>query len=151
MSACQCNDRPDYPAKVRAKVGQFERIVTSRPGYHCTLTGGNSHGQHGLNMLWVLIGEHGAISFAVYTHWGTVEPHDGYLLSPTPADLSYHSHRPRYEGQSQYDCTWVGPKCYSDGSGLLARNAFQALVQDGEEALWAFLEERYHSWLCGRA
>lgn len=55
---CCCGD-VYYPAKVRASVNGFERCITFRPGYICPQSGGNSHGRHGMEMLFMLKGDKG--------------------------------------------------------------------------------------------
>lgn len=143
---CSCGKRPFFPAKVRAKVGDFERVITFMPGFRCELTGPRSHGRHGMDMLWLLIGEKGTVQFKLFTGW---EPnwvsHAKCDFGPMPADLGYHSKTPRYEGQSLMDgeCPWTGGPCYYDGSGLCADDAFKVFVSEGEDALWALMEETY--------
>jgi hypothetical protein len=144
---CNCNEQSKfYPAKVRAKVGDYERIVSMQNGYCCSLTGGNSHGVHGLNMLFVLKNEKGAVQFLVYTgwypNWEWMKNEKGSVM---PADLGYHSPTAHYEGQTKHEgCAWLdGADCYYDGSGLNAIEVFKTLVQQGEEAMWTSLEE-YH-------
>jgi len=68
------------------------------------------------------------------------------LCHPMPADIGYHSPKPQYEGQSlmSEDCEYVeGGKCYYDGSGLAAETVFNTLVEQGDEAAWKMLEDRY--------
>ena len=152
---CSCNSKPFFPAKVKAKVGDFERVITFRPGFVCENIGKSyGHGRHGMELLFLLKGEKGAMQFLLYTGWGPdweefSQPNGISHLFPMPADLGYHSPKPMYEGQEPVldgeDCPWLGVPCYYDGSGLAANAAFKVLVQGGEEALWDFLEEAYKS------
>ena len=44
------------------------------------------------------------------------------------------------------DCEYVeGGRCYYDGSSLQAEKVFQVLVEQGDEACWRVLEDRYRS------
>lgn len=150
MTECTCNQRPFFPAKVRAKAGEFERIITFRQGFVCEKYLANpndmsGHGRHGMDMLFLLVGERGVIQFLTFIGW---QPDWEYRVGKEswtmPADLGYHAREPQYEGQlAQDDCPWLGDKCYYDGSGLRANDVFQVFVRDGEEALWAFLESEY--------
>lgn len=139
---CECHNRPFFPGNVCATVNGFDRIITFRPGYVCTLTGGNSHGRHGMEMLWVLRKNNCAVHFILATDW--MPDWKPYVkeCSPTPRDLGYHSPTAQYEGQgSADDCPWIKGDCYSDGSPSNAQPAFQCLVSKGEEALWEYLAE----------
>ena len=142
----------------------FERRVSFERGFDCIrfhcLNGdktcipgkGGSHGRHGLNIRWLLIGCKGAVQFLLYTGW-LPEPDDPSLqpisgatgsLYPLPADLGYHALEPQYEDQEQMEChVLLGGFCYYDGSGLNAKDAFRALCNGGEDALWSFLEGYY--------
>jgi hypothetical protein len=150
---CSCGSWPYYPAKVRAKVGDFERVITFRPGFKCELTGGSSHGQHGMDLLFLLIGDKGAIQFVVYTMW-MIDPDfcryssANKIMPPMAADIGYHSPKPMYEGQASMgnDCPWIDGECFYDGSSLQAEEVFKVFRASGEEALWELLEERYRDW-----
>ena len=64
-----------------------------------------------------------------------------------PADLGYHSKKPHYDGQQPTgeNCEYCdGKPCYYDGSGLNANDAMYALVNGGDNALWAFLDGYYN-------
>lgn len=93
---------------------------------------------------------------------------DDILLAPMPADLGYHSKVPLYDGQEPMRTMLRSPKfkdgnfepgvwgdpiicpylegdvpCYYDGSGLNARPVYQKMIVEGEESVWATLEEYY--------
>ena len=151
---CSCNDRPFYPAKVKAEVNGFERTISFKPGYKCEVSGGKSHGQHGMDMIFMLKGSKGVIQFVAYTGWPADWQEFNYpptqKIDILPADLGYHSYEPQYEGQtSMGKCSWLNDKeCYYDGSGLQAYEAFKVFVSKGEEALWDLMEERYVDIFC---
>ncbi|MDV7390962.1 hypothetical protein RZS08_06410, partial [Arthrospira platensis SPKY1] len=63
-----------------------------------------------------------------------------------PADLGYHSKKPKYEDHQSIDpsCEFCdGLPCFYEGSGLNANDAMYALVNGGDEALWEFLDSYY--------
>lgn len=134
---------------------RFECINGSK---RCVPGGGGSHGVHGLTIRFVSMGDDGAVQFTLYTGWlpqfeGT--DHIGYRsiiewgskgIRPMPADLGYHSKAPRYAGHeaTSESCEFTGGgPCYYDGSGLNANDAMYALVNGGDDALWAFLDGYY--------
>ena len=51
---CHCGEAPYFPAKVRAEVNGYERVISLMAGYVCTLSGGSSHGRHGMGMIFLL-------------------------------------------------------------------------------------------------
>ena len=109
-----------------------------------------NYGIHGVTIRFVYKGEKGATQFVLYTNWHL--PHvteelrnkERFLLEPLPADLGYHSPTPQYEGQTQMDCDLLeGGVCYYDGSSLQADRVYKRLLEDGEDGVWAELEEEY--------
>lgn len=116
------------------------------------------HGRHGLQIRFVAQGSGGAVQFVVATPWlpqhafpddigrRSVEKWDA--SKTLPMDLGYHSKKPRHEDQAvmRESCEYCGGQpCYSDGSGLNANDAMYALVNGGDEALWAFLDAYYQT------
>ena len=60
------------------------------------------------------------------------------------ADLGHHWTTPTYEGEGTYDCEYVpGGTCYYDGSGLTADAVLKVFVEDGIDAVWAYLRQEY--------
>ena len=109
-----------------------------------------NYGIHGVTIRFVYKGEKGATQFVLYTNWHL--PHvteelrnkERFLLEPLPADLGYHSPTPQYEGQTQMDCDLLeGGVCYYDGSSLQADRVYKRLLEEGEDGVWAELEEEY--------
>jgi hypothetical protein len=142
----------------------FTRLTEWAPAYNKISEG---YGRHGMEVRFVLKGAAGAVQFVLYTNWLTsgdrFEARHGGLhctdgirrndnVSPQPADLGYHALAPQYEGQPQRECGYVdGGKCYYDGSGLNAADAFDVFTDDGEEALWSLLETYYQATFEGGA
>lgn len=151
-------------------MSELEHIVRFEQGYDCIRFeckwgvvscvpgSGGSHGRSGLDIRFVVKGDEGAVQFLLATGWLPRHVSDDHMLRhnpglgvissvsyPSPADLGYHSKTPRYEGQGQMvtDCEWTGGTCYYDGSSLNADDAMSALVNGGDEALWAFLDAYY--------
>lgn len=136
----------------------LERRIEWEPGFDCIRFecrygkdtckpgAGGSHGVHGLQIRWLVIGDKGAVQFLLFTNW-MVEPerfNARSAFAPLPADLGYHSRTPQYEGQTPFDCEYVPDgKCYYDGSGVNAQEPFAVLCNDGIDALWAYLESYY--------
>jgi hypothetical protein len=117
-----------------------------------------------MNLRFVLVGEKGAVQFFLFTAFfhssdrseinetGGISGPNGYFLFvdrsmlAMPADLGYHALEPHYPGQSDMECKYVSTgKCYYDGSGLNAEDAFDVFTDEGEEALWVFLERYYEA------
>jgi len=151
---------------------KLERSVTFNAGYDCwkfkckfgsdrCIPGaGGSHGIHGLEIRFLVKGEHGAVQFLIFTGWlPQYAEHDlGYVnvrswckSEVMPADLGYHSKKPMYEGHKPMECKILdGEPCYYDGSGLQAADAMYALVNAGDEGLWTFLEGYYDCVFLGK-
>lgn len=138
-----------------------ERVFEASPGHDCIrfkcingsercyLGAGGSHGIGGVTLRWVVKGPEGAVQFVLMTGW-LPEPErvvfEKEQFPPLPSDLGYHAVMPRYEGQTERDCTYtVTGRCYYDGSGLNAEEPFRVLCNSGGDALWEFLEAYYES------
>jgi hypothetical protein len=144
---CSCNKKPFFPAKVRVTINGFERIITFKPGFVCEKwlvnpEDGSNHGIASPDILFLLRNDRGAIQFLLMTGWYL----NGTTRKPMPYDLGYHSPSPMYQEQRMADkeCPWLDNKpCYYDGSSLNAEKPFRILIEEGEEALWEYLEN-YH-------
>lgn len=75
---------------------------------------------------WYLAGPHGIVQFVAGRTWIGV-------------DVGYHSSCPLFDGVT----------CYYDGSSLAAEDLLRRWVSAGcdDEVIWAYLTERYLSWL----
>jgi hypothetical protein len=119
-----------------------------------------NYGIHGVTMTWYVKGPEGAVQFQVFTNWQVPKvraeqeereragnPWPLCCVAPMPSDLGYHSHTPRYEGQSPMSdtCEITGGTCYYDGSTLNAEPIFDILTLEGEEACWKAIENYYRS------
>lgn len=124
----------------------------------CVPNGGGSHGKHGLEICFYVKGDKGAVQFVLSTGWLPQKVSQDTIgvrrfkasspmqeFFPMPVDLGYHSYKPHYEGQKPLDkCDLLdGKPCYYDGSGLNCNDAFYALLNGGDKALWEFLEQYY--------
>jgi hypothetical protein len=134
------------------------RIVLFRPAYDKRDNDPQkNYGIHGVELVFVLKGPAGAIQFVVLTDWQL--PHvtkeleaRGYVSTPMPADVGYHSPIPRYKGQSLIEdsCEWLdGKPCYYVGSGLQAYEVFEILRREGSDGVWRELERRYRELFSG--
>ena len=141
--------RPFGPFRRTVEVGDFRREITFEPGYdHRDDPDAKQrqHGCHGMNLRFVLHGEHGSVQFLLYTGWlpGQSSFAAGPALSPMGADVGYHWDEPRYEGQDWHSCAMrPAGRCYYDGSGLQADELFQKFTREGDAVVWRTLEERY--------
>jgi len=134
----------------------MERITEFEPAYDNTAKGG---GLHGINIRFILRGEHGAVQFLIFTNWrpkqatkrlrAEMSPSNYFLFEPMPADVGYHSKVPRYEGQhAMENCVYVQTpdgKCYYDGSTLHAEQVYDILLEKGSEGVWEYLGKYYDS------
>lgn len=129
----------------------FQRHVKWRPAYNKT---GDGKGRGSMVLLFILVGEKGATQFVLFTGFDHSSDRNGYgepgrdlphRLAVMPADLGYHSRTPMYDKQPSMACAYIQPeaRCYYDGSGLNAQDAFDVFTDEGEEALWRFLERYY--------
>ena len=141
-------------------MSDLTRITEWTPAYNKVAEG---FGRHGMELRFVLKGEKGAVQFVLYTGIYTSQDRDAYerhggILGidgrrhgPHPAimahgaDLGYHALEPDYDGQTvREDCPYLdGRPCYYDGSTLNAEDPFDIFTDQGEEALWTFLEQYY--------
>jgi hypothetical protein len=126
----------------------MERKVLFSPAYDKVKEG---YGRHGVEILFALVGDQGAASFTIYTNW--MIPYssqeakiDGVEVPfpPCGADISYHSPVPLRKGHKGLEkCLLIKGMCYTDGSGLLARDIFKQFVKKGEEVIWKALQKYY--------
>lgn len=146
-----------------------EREIRWEQGYdHVgTQVGG---GRHGMNIRWLLHGEHGTVQFLIYSGWlptWVENPEDSWgprvrpdrplpmpnggsrpsLMGPMAADLGYHWRTPLWQdsdsGRDNCDALRGGGRCWYDGSGLNAEPVFAKLLTEGGEAVWAEMSAYY--------
>ena len=129
----------------------FRREIKWEPGFdHRNDPKKKQYGCHGLQIRFLLHGEHATVQFLLMTPWlPTWERLSkiNTIFDVLPADLGYHADIPQYENQTltdKCDCRPSG-KCYYDGSGLNADETFRLLVTKGEEAVWKHMDDYYHS------
>jgi hypothetical protein len=150
---------------VSERFGEFTRRIEFQVGYdHREFPedcGGGGHGQHGMQMRFVLIGPRGAVQWmTAMTNWvpGNVELdlianvslvpchhkiRDGYAV-----DLGYHApERPAWdtgEHMVERKCDLLpGGTCFYDGSGLAAEDLVPGFLDHGPHAVWAALARHY--------
>lgn len=119
-----------------------------------------NYGIGSVELGWYVKGEAGVIQFTLITGWHLKRVADELIrrcdgpngqfphcsLQPLPSDIGYHSPVPLYDGQTVLtdECPFLdGRPCYYDGSSSMADGVFKVLVEQGEDALWAALEEWY--------
>ena len=122
---------------------------------------GKNYGIHGVDIRFVLKGNEGAVQFLLFTNWYLPHVIDEMIskpenrtsrmiklfFMPIPADLGYHSKKPRYESQEPIsdNCEYTDGVCYYDGSSLNAEPIYQVLLKEGSDGVWRKLEEYYKS------
>lgn len=101
-------------------------------------------------------GREGAIQFLINTGWLTdrlldeVENRPGrdlWVYKPNQIDLGYHSPIPMYKEHEpllQTCDVLAGQPCYYDGSGLNGEKPWKILREEGDQALWEFLDNYWH-------
>ena len=140
----------------------LDHIIEWEPGYDCITfeckfdQNGcrpgeeGCHGRHAMTLRFVVKGPDGAVQFVLYTDWLPIPCGTKLLMNSVgtmPADLGVHSRKPLYENQTPIadECKYTEGPCYYDGSGLNAYDAYAALVNQGIDALWTFLDGYYES------
>lgn len=70
------------------------------------------------------------------------------IVRVTPSyDVGYHSPHPMYDGQTPMSKCEFLPRCYYDGSGLLADEWAEQLIAKGTDWLWSAMEQEYRQYL----
>ena len=145
-----------------------ERHVYIRPAYDCIRVqpcvhgnercssgdrGGN-HGIHNAELQMTVRGPEAEVTLRIGTGWflpvtpkknlGTQYPY-GYCVS-------FHTARPRYEGQEPGEVAPEGHckdwgQCYWDAGFLMAEGPAALLVEKGSDAVWPWLENQYQEAL----
>lgn len=133
----------------------MERIIRVSPAHDKRSKGG---GIHNVEMIFVLKGEAGAVTFTlgtgIYlpetTEWRqTCIAHmngDDSTWYAKGYAVGYCSPKPLYEyqiNQGREKCSWLGCTCYGDVGYSIADKPFDLLIRQGSEALWEWLENYY--------
>lgn len=142
----------------------MEKIIEFLPAFDKrNANPSKNYGIHGVDLRMYLKGDKGVVQFVLYTNWHlphvqdeleskTVDIDRFYIktFKPQPADLGYHSPKPRYEGQYRTEnCDLLdGHECYYDGSGLNAERIYDVLLKEGSEGVWRELEIYYNQLFC---
>lgn len=132
----------------------FERRVSFHPAFDKRHPDpSKNYGIGAATIQFVLIGPGGATQFVMSTGWYLPHVRAGLLdkadlfLKPDGWDVGYHSPVPQYDGQEPMGsgpCEYLnGRPCYYDGSGLAAEPVLDALLREGDAAVWRVLEQRY--------
>jgi hypothetical protein len=145
---------------IREVVGKYTRVIEFEVGFdHWTDKAkyGCDHGQHGMQMRFVLIGSEGAVQWLSGFQDmvpGNVDIIDNVKYRGTTGtvfsgwDLGYHWNTKQYDGMSEFDCTYTeSGHCYYDGSGIAGGNLVPIFLSEGPAGIWQQLEE-YYEELC---
>lgn len=115
-----------------------------------------NYGIGAVRMVFLLIGEKGAVQWMIGTGWYTASavthlagfPPSGFdKPRPSGWDLGYHAKAPKYEGQSPMGHCHVLAEgdCFYDGSSLNAELPIEGFLAGGLDYLWPKLEALYRS------
>ena len=142
------------------KKEKLARDIVFRPAYDKRHSDPmKNYGISGVDILFILKGEKGAVSFVIFTGWHLPHIEKDYerkglqagveyrCSRPMPADLGYHSIKKLHNYLIKHDkCEFTRTGyCYYDGSTMNAQKPFDILVRKGGEALWKYLEKYYRS------
>jgi hypothetical protein len=118
-----------------------------------------NYGIHGVHIYFTVKDDTGGLTFSISTGWQL--PHvqaeidvrqppatnPWMFHKPTAFGVDIHSLTPRYEGQTPTEsCEVTGKHCYCDGSALLGEDFLKTLIEGGNEALFARMEQQYKDW-----
>lgn len=137
---------------------EYTREVRFHAGYDKRAEPGG--GARGATIAFVLRApDGGAITAQINTGWmthprGRTYPGPGVdmpLADHYPTGGGIHIHHPLQVKDWWYgpdDCELVpGGKCYGDGGYLVSDKFLEVLVEQGDEAAWAWLENTYAKWM----
>lgn len=134
----------------------FKKTIMIYPGYDHRET---AAGVHGAEMMFILKGNHGAVTFALQTNWIPRKPADEDVLKspsrivetglePKPLDYTFHFDRPLYKAlQLQHTvCPYMpeGKECYSMRDSKLALELRDVLLHGGSDGIWTRLKAEYN-------
>jgi hypothetical protein len=115
-----------------------------------------NYGVHGVHIWFSVIHKtrQEGLTFSVSTGWQLphvqreFEGRKTPLREPMAFGVNIHTKTPRYAGQSstQGRCVITGGKCYCDGSDLLGEDFLKTLIEGGDEALFACMEQQFFDW-----
>lgn len=112
-------------------------------------------GFHGCEVLFILRGPAGVITFACATDWTPMAVQQKYMngvqrtniigIQPVAMDCIYHSFEPSENGKKHQDCPYTtAGVCYTSSGGN-AGYLRDILLKEGSEGIWRELGHRYRS------
>lgn len=133
----------------------FKQIISIQPPFDKRNADPNKdYGIGGLLIRFMLLGPKGATQFVYSTAQYQKHVADEFWNEPRRKynpftgmafDIGYHSPVAQYERQKSRECDLLPEgKCFYDGSSLQASEFEERFLQDGEEAVWPMLRERYN-------
>lgn len=119
---------------------EFNRDVKVIPAWD---SGTRERGAHNAELIFLLTGPKGALTFTIYTGW-YLDPKKN--LRSIYASVDYHGHSPIDQEDSLHClCQWLGEKpCYS-GRLCCGDKLFTTLTSRGTNGLWEEMEALYRS------
>ncbi len=129
------------------------RTVEVLPGYDRRPEGG----MHGAEMVFILRGLKGAVTFACFTDWLPLKTQEGLMrgiersrvigIQPQPLEYAFHALEPSdtVRRTKHTNCPYLDAECWTELSGPTAGYIRDLLLQGGSEAVWRELEIRYRA------
>jgi hypothetical protein len=140
-------------------MSELQRLVRFEPGHTIRRSkdDGSNYGIASMIIRFLLSGEHGTTQFAMFSGWYPEKVPSGrgwnewHSTSPNAMDLGAHWDAPWSEymterdgGYAHRDCDLrPSGSCWYDGSGLRAERVMEQFFLQGEDAVWALLEQEY--------
>ena len=118
-----------------------------------------NYGIHGVHITFTVKRGGEGLTFSLSTNWQLphvqeetdarpYDPSHPWLFhKPQPFGVDYHFREPEYDDQHRRDkCEVTGAHCYSDGSALLGDDFMRTLIEGGDAALFARMEQQFLEW-----
>lgn len=140
----------------------MKHVVTFQPAYDKRHPDPRkNYGVHGVHIYFAVIDEERGegLSFSVATNWHVPAVQRETDALPFNHQFPYLFHKPlafavqihqkvrqhEYQHENQ-DCSITGGACYITDSATLGKSFLQTLIEGGDEALFARMEQQYRGW-----
>ena len=154
-------DHQNMDARIKAYVEQhrctaLKRKIIFVPGYdHRDHEDPQKRSRHGMDLLFCLYGPAGAVSLQVFTHWlpsvADLEHPTNFITYPYGVGIDFHyltGSRLSEHREPSRDCLVLKdlPCYHMHISSMAASKLFARFLKDGEEVVWAELEDYYATY-----
>lgn len=133
---------------------QLERTIEILPGYDRRPS---VEGMHGAEIVFILRGLKGAVTFACFSDWLPKTTQEGLMhgversrvigIQPQPLEYAYHAPAPSetVRRTRHTNCPYLNGECWTELSKGTAEYIRDILLQGGSEAVWQELGVRYRA------